>query len=89
MFSHNYVYFRNTTNGDGEGDVPVEMVQQDATIHTNVSTDRHTDDVPAIRNPMYDFGATSLDGIEVKENIYSSIEEAQETLNSAADQSDV
>ena len=67
----------------------MEMVQQDATIHKNVSTDRHTDDVPTVKNPMYAFGVTSLDGIEVKENIYSSIEEAQETLNSAADQSDV
>ncbi|XP_065907794.1 cell adhesion molecule DSCAM-like isoform X2 [Dysidea avara] len=80
---------RNATNGGGEGDLSVEMVQQDATIHKNVSTDRHTDDVPTVKNPMYAFGVTSLDGIEVKENIYSSIEEAQETLNSAADQSDV
>ena len=65
------------------------MVQQDATVHKNVSADKHTIELPAFRNPMYDFGANNMDGAEVKENIYSFIGQAQETLESAADQSDL
>jgi len=63
--------------------------QDDTTIYENESSDRQVDDISGFKNPMYDSGATNFDGIKVKENIYSYIEEAQGPLNTAADQNNV
>ena len=56
---------------------------QTSTIRENPCADNTLD---AVNNPTH---GTKLDRVEVKENIYSTIQENLETLDSATDQSDL
>ena len=59
---------------------------QTSTIRENPCADNTLEKPSAVSNPTYDM---QLDMVEVKENIYSTIQENLETLDSAADQSDL
>ena len=59
---------------------------QNSTICENRFADSTLEKPLAVNNPTYDM---QLDMVEMKENIYSTIQENLETLDSAADQSEL
>ena len=75
--------YRSTANNHG-----VELVcyGQTSTIRENPCADNTLEKPSAVNNPTH---GTKLDRVEVKENIYSTIQENLETLDSATDQSDL